>query len=84
MPNEITQSKPKFSAVIQSDAYKKLINNKKVTRSIHDDQFIATSCSITPIINPPNTAPGIEPIPPNTAATKALIPSIPPNVGVIA
>lgn len=27
MPNEITQSKPKFSAVIQSDAYKKLINN---------------------------------------------------------
>ena len=27
MPNEITQSKPKFSVVIQSDAYKKLINN---------------------------------------------------------
>ena len=27
MPNEITQSKPKFSVVIQSDKYKKLINN---------------------------------------------------------
>ena len=35
-----------------------------------------------PIKKAPITAPGIEPIPPNTAATKALSPGIPPTVGV--
>ena len=39
------------------------------------------SVSIIPNINPPTRAPGIEPIPPNTAAVKALIPGIEPSVG---
>ena len=38
--------------------------------------------SITPSNKPPTKAPGIEPIPPNTAAVKALIPGIEPIVGV--
>ena len=36
--------------------------------------------SLMPMINAPTTAPGIEPIPPKTAATKALRPGIPPEV----
>ena len=35
-----------------------------------------------PITKAPITAPGIEPIPPKTAATKALRPGIAPTVGV--
>ena len=31
--------------------------------------------SINPINNPPSIAPGIDPIPPNTAAVNALIPA---------
>ena len=31
--------------------------------------------SIKPMINPPSIAPGNEPIPPNTAAVKALRPA---------
>jgi len=42
----------------------------------------ATSASSTPITNPPIIAPGIDPIPPRTAATKAFIPSIEPIVGL--
>ena len=37
--------------------------------------------SSTPSNNPPSNAPGIEPIPPNTAAVNALIPGIDPSVG---
>ena len=37
--------------------------------------------SQTPIRNAPITAPGMEPIPPNTAAVNALIPGIDPKVG---
>ena len=33
-----------------------------------------------PIRNAPTTAPGMEPMPPNTAATKAFRPGIPPEV----
>ena len=38
--------------------------------------------SITPSRIPPIRAPGIEPIPPNTAATNALIPGMAPVYGV--
>ena len=38
--------------------------------------------SITPNEIPPNIAPGIDPIPPKTAAVKALMPGITPVVGV--
>ena len=38
---------------------------------IYPDQNV----SIKPINNPPSIAPGIDPIPPNTAAVKALIPA---------
>ena len=38
--------------------------------------------SITPRRIPPINAPGMEPIPPNTAATKALMPGIEPVYGV--
>ena len=40
--------------------------------------------SITPRSIPPSIAPGTEPIPPNTAAVKALIPGIAPVVGISA
>ena len=33
-----------------------------------------------PMMKAPTTAPGMEPIPPNTAATKAFSPGIPPEV----
>ena len=36
-----------------------------------------------PIRNAPMTAPGMEPIPPNTAATKAFRPGMAPAVGVM-
>ena len=36
-----------------------------------------------PITNAPITAPGIEPIPPNTAATKALSPGREPETATI-
>ena len=35
-----------------------------------------------PMINAPTTAPGIEPIPPKTAATNALSPGSAPEVGM--
>ena len=34
-----------------------------------------------PMMKAPMTAPGMEPMPPNTAATKAFRPGIPPEVG---
>ena len=37
-----------------------------------------------PIINAPITAPGMLPMPPNTAATKALRPGMAPEVGITA
>ena len=37
--------------------------------------------SITPSKSPPRNAPGMDPMPPNTAAVKALIPGIEPRVG---
>ena len=42
-----------------------------------------TSVSRIPIINPPRAAPGMLPIPPRTAATKALIPGRFPIKGLI-
>ena len=38
--------------------------------------------SITPKRTPPIKAPGIDPIPPNTAATNALMPGMEPVYGV--
>jgi len=43
-----------------------------------------SSVSQIPMINAPMTAPGIEPIPPKTAATKALSPGIAPEDGATA
>ncbi|VUX36674.1 Uncharacterised protein [Bifidobacterium catenulatum] len=37
--------------------------------------------STTPITRPPTIAPGMEPIPPSTAATNAFRPSIAPIIG---
>ena len=37
--------------------------------------------SMTPSKRPPMKAPGMDPIPPNTAAVKALMPGIEPSVG---
>ena len=36
--------------------------------------------SMIPMINAPITAPGMEPMPPNTAATKAFRPGMAPEV----
>ena len=38
--------------------------------------------SAMPMMKAPITAPGIEPMPPKTAATKHLRPGMPPEVGV--
>ena len=43
-----------------------------------EDMYAFDIFSITPNQIPPRNAPGMEPIPPNTAATKALIPGIDP------
>ena len=37
---------------------------------------------MTPSSRPPSRAPGMEPMPPNTAAVKALMPGMEPVVGV--
>ena len=41
-----------------------------------------TSTSANPMAKPPTTAPGMEPMPPSTAATKALRPRSEPMVGL--
>ena len=46
--------------------------------AIMNNQVHYTTVSTTPNTKPPTIAPGIIPIPPNTAATNALIPGIPP------
>ena len=46
------------------------------TPFIGGDWKTGDKASINPMINPPNIAPGNEPIPPSTAAVKALIPAI--------
>lgn len=66
MTNVVTQSKPKFSVVIQSDAYKKLINNtlgdtNKATR------FIASISSAVA------TNPQLQECEPNTIISGALV-----------
>lgn len=66
MTNAVTQSKPKFSVVIQSDAYKKLINNtlgdpNKATR------FIASISSAVA------TNPQLQECDPNTIIAGALV-----------
>lgn len=66
MTNAVTQSKPKFSVVIQSDAYKKLINNtlgdpNKATR------FIASISSAVA------TNPQLQECEPNTIVAGALV-----------
>lgn len=66
MTNAVTQSKPKFSVVIQSDAYKRLINNtlgdpNKATR------FIASISSAVA------TNPQLQECEPNTIISGALV-----------
>ena len=51
---------------------------KKLSFDNWEDMYAFESCSITPRRTPPIIAPGMLPIPPNTAATKALIPGIEP------
>ena len=45
--------------------------------------YVLDSCSINPSRIPPSMAPGIEPMPPNTAAVNALMPGMAPVVGLI-
>ena len=44
--------------------------------------YALENISMTPRISPPIMAPGIDPIPPNTAAVKALMPGMAPVVGI--
>ena len=53
-----------------------------IASAICDEMYAFPKISITPSRIPPINAPGIEPIPPNTAATNALIPGIAPVYGV--
>ena len=45
--------------------------------------YAEESFSKMPMRKPPNIAPEIDPIPPNTAAVNALIPGIEPVVGLM-
>ena len=45
------------------------------------EMYALAMISITPSSSPPSRAPGIEPIPPNTAAVNALMPGMEPVVG---
>ena len=45
--------------------------------------YVLDICSIRPSSMPPSMAPGMEPIPPKTAAVKALIPGMAPVVGLM-
>ena len=59
------------------------MSRRKTTASFQTDRPIAvTKTSAKPTSRPPTTAPGIEPMPPRTAATNALVPSIMPIVGL--
>ena len=53
---------------------------KTIASASCDEIYALPRISITPIRIPPIIAPGIEPIPPITAAAKALIPGKAPNV----
>ena len=44
------------------------------------DTYALLMISMMPSSTPPSIAPGMEPMPPNTAATKAFRPGIPPEV----
>ena len=44
--------------------------------------YAPAKISIMPSRMPPTNAPGIEPMPPNTAAVNALMPGIEPVVGI--
>ena len=58
------------------------IKMANTTPSFQTESPIAeTSASSRPMAMPPIIAPGIEPIPPSTAATKAFRPSMDPMVG---
>ena len=58
------------------------ISRMKVNASLKVDCPIATKAvSPSPRINPPMTAPGMLPIPPNTAATKHFKPGREPEKG---
>ena len=54
-----------------------MIAEKTITRSLK-----GLLVPITPSRMPPSMAPGMEPIPPKTAAVKALMPGMEPVVGV--
>ena len=54
------------------------------TETFHDEGRPLIMVSQMPIRNAPMTAPGMEPMPPNTAATKDLRPGMAPAVGVMA
>ena len=59
-----------------------IISNKNVNASENVEYPNATrNVSQIPIMNPPITAPGIDPIPPNTAATKHFSPGSDPEYG---
>ena len=45
--------------------------------------YTLDNCSMSPSRIPPSMAPGIDPIPPNTAAVNALMPGMEPVVGLI-
>ena len=56
-----------------------IINTANTMASaIWEEIYALPNISITPRRSPPINAPGIEPIQPNTAATKALIPGMAP------
>ena len=54
------------------------------TETFHAEGRPLITVSQMPIRNAPITAPGMEPMPPNTAATKAFSPGMAPAVGVMA
>ena len=55
---------------------------KTIASESCEEIYALLKFSITPKRIPPIIAPGMEPIPPNTAATKALRPGMDPDVGI--
>ena len=54
------------------------------TETFHEEGRPLMMVSQMPMRNAPMTAPGMEPMPPNTAATKDFSPGMAPAVGVMA
>ena len=77
--NHIIYEYLSFRVALHTGTYTfSLIFLPRMASDICEDMYALDRISMTPSRIPPIKAPGMEPIPPNTAATKALIPGMEP------